>query len=94
MTTTLPKENLRILTFTTSLTNSDGKPISGTKRKHNLVFNCTVITEEEIDELIQNDSWELDDRVIDIPTCILQNLQDKNIDNIEENNTHDVQTLL
>lgn len=84
MTTTLPKENLRILTYTASLANSDGEPVPGTKREHNLVFNCTVITEEEVYKLIEDDAWELDDRIIDIPTCILKNLKDKKINNVEE----------
>ena len=76
MTTVLPKQNLRILTFSSSLANSDGKPVPGTSRTHNLVFNCTKISEEEVENLINNDCWELDNRVIDIPTDILHNLQD------------------
>ena len=36
---TLPKSNLRIITFTTRMADSDGEPIPGTERERNLIFN-------------------------------------------------------
>ena len=84
MMTTLPKENLRVITFDTHIGNSDNKPVPGTKRTHNLVFNCTQITDEEIETLIENGMWDFDNRVIDIPTSILENLRDKKPYNDEE----------
>ena len=74
---TLNKESFKVITFSSSIANSDGKPVPGTSRVHNLLFNITQISVEEVNELINNDAWELDDRVIDIPTCILNNLKDK-----------------
>ena len=35
----LPKSNLRIITFTTRMADSDGEPIPGTERERNLIFN-------------------------------------------------------
>ena len=46
--TVLPKSNLRIVSFRSALANSDGEPITGFERDHNLVFNITQITSEEV----------------------------------------------
>ena len=80
MMTTLPRENLRVLTFDSFTANSAGEPVPGTRRTHNLLFNSTRISDEEVDDLIQKDMWRLDDRVLDIPTSVLNNLKDKKED--------------
>ena len=74
---TLPKSNLRIITFTTRIADSDGDPIPGTERERNLIFNCTQITEDEIHQLINDDAWELDDRIVSVHSSQLKYLFDK-----------------
>ena len=76
---TLPKSNLRIITFTTRITDSDGEPILGTERERNLIFNCTQITEDEVHQLINDDAWELDDRIVSVHSSQLKYLFDKEI---------------
>ena len=75
----LPKSNLRIITFTTRMADSDGEPIPGTERERNLIFNCTQITEDEVHQLINDDAWELDDRIICVNSSQLKYLFDKEI---------------
>ena len=74
---TLPKSNLRIITFTTRMANSDGEPIPGTECERNLSFNCTQITEDEVNQLIEDDVWELDDRIVSVHSSQLKYLFDK-----------------
>ena len=76
---TLPKSNLRIITFTTRMADSDGEPIPGTERERNLIFNCTQITEEEVHQLIDDDAWELDNRIVSVHSSQLKYLFDKEI---------------
>ena len=76
---TLLKSNLRLITFTTIIADSDGDPIPGTERDRNLIFNCTQITEEEVHQLINDDAWELDDRIVSVPSSQLKYLFDKEI---------------
>ena len=75
----LPKSNLRILTFTTRMADSDGEPIPGTERERNLIFNCTQITEDEVHQIINDDAWELDDRIVSVHSSQLKYLFDKEI---------------
>ena len=75
----LPKSNLRVLTFTTMMANSDGEPIPGTECERNLIFNCTQITEDEVNQLINDDVWELDDRIVSVHSSQLKYLFDKEI---------------
>ena len=77
--TVLPKSNLRVISFKTALANSDGEPISGTERERNLIFNCTHISENEVHQLINDDAWELDDRVVSIYSSQLKYLFDKEV---------------
>ena len=74
---TLPKSNLRVVTFTTRIADSDGEPIPGTERERNLIFNCTQITEDEVHQLINDDAWELDDRIVSVHSSQLKYLFDK-----------------
>ena len=74
---TLPKSNLRVISFTTRLADSDGEPIPGTERERNLIFNCTQITENEVNQLIDDDAWELDDRIVSLHSSQLKYLFDK-----------------
>ena len=76
---TLPKSNLRIITFTTRITDSDGEPILGTERERNLIFNCTQISEDEVNQLINDDAWEFDDRIVSVYSSQLKYLFDKEV---------------
>lgn len=73
----LPKSNLRVITFTTRMVDSDGEPILGTERERNLIFNCTQISEDEVNQLINDDAWELDDRIVSVHSSQLNYLFDK-----------------
>ena len=73
----LPKSNLRIITVTPRITDSNGEPIPGTERERNLIFNCTQITEDEVHQLINDDAWELDARIVSIHSSQLKYLFDK-----------------
>ena len=75
----LPKSNLRVITFTTRIADSDGESIPGTEREHNLIFNCTQITEDEVYQLINDDAWEFDDRIVSVYSSQLKYLFDKEI---------------
>ena len=75
----LPKSNLRIISFTTRMADSDGEPIPGTERERNLIFNCTQVTEDEVHQLINDDAWELDDRIVSVYSSQLKYLFDKEI---------------
>lgn len=73
----LPKSNLRVISFKTALANSDGEAITGFEREHNLIFNITHITETEVHQLINDDAWELDDRIVSVFSSQLKYLFDK-----------------
>ena len=69
--------NLRVISFDSVMTSSSGKPISGTERSHNLLYNYTQITEAEVHELIKNDTYEFDARVVDLTDTQLTMLRNK-----------------
>ena len=71
------ENNLRVTSFNSSLANNDGKPVPGTERSHNLLYNCTQITAEEVRQLIESDSYDLDPRVIDLSDLQLRCLRNK-----------------
>ena len=73
----LPKSNLRVITFTTRMADSDGEPIPGTESERNLIFNCTQITEDEVHQLINDDAWEFDDRIVSVYSSQIKYLFDK-----------------
>ena len=74
---TLPKSNLRVITFTTRIADSAGRPIPGTEHERNLIFNCTQITEDEVQQLINDDAWEFDDKIVSVHSSQLKYLFDK-----------------
>ena len=69
--------NLRVISFQSVMTSSSGKPICGTERTHNLLYNCTQITEAEVHDLIENDAYEFDSRVVDLTDNQLKMLRNK-----------------
>lgn len=64
----LSKENLRYITFTTQIADSDGEAIPGTERERTIMFNITHISAKEVEDLINSDRWEFDKRIVEIPT--------------------------
>lgn len=69
--------NLRVISFESVMASSSGKPIKGTERSHNLLYNCTQISEEEVQKLINEDTYEFDPRVIDVTDMQLKYLRNK-----------------
>ena len=57
-------KNVMRLDFSTRICNSDGKPIEVTLRDVSVHWNQTVISTEEVYELIDNGMYECDNRVI------------------------------
>lgn len=57
-------KNVMRIDFETGIANSDGKLVSGTERDVTILFNKTVITGEEVQELINNGMYEYDSRII------------------------------
>ena len=67
--------DLRTVEFVTSLGNSDGKPIAGTERKHILLFNSKYINDAEIEAVINDGSWEFDQRFVEVSEKQLEYLK-------------------
>lgn len=56
--------NVKRIDFNYYLANSDGKPIEGTGRQICVLFNTTVVSAEEVYELINSGMFEYDERLI------------------------------
>lgn len=56
--------NVMRIDFTTGIANSDGKLVKGTERNVTVIFNKTVITVDEVNELIESGMYEYDSRII------------------------------
>ena len=56
--------NVKRIDFTTGIANSDGKLIEGTERDVCVLFNTTVISAEEVCELINSDGYQFDRRIV------------------------------
>ena len=70
-------ENLMIYKTVLYICNSDGEPIKGTGRPVCVLYNKTRISESEIDELFKNDTWDCDDRLVEVTAAQIKYLQDK-----------------
>lgn len=70
-------KNVMRLDFSTKICNSDGEPIEGTGRDVSILWNETVISTDEIYELINNGMYEYDSRVIVITPTQANNLRTK-----------------
>ena len=70
--------NLKTITFTSCLCNSDNEPIRGTEREVCVLFNCTQISEHDVNELIDSGKYEFDARVIVTTPQQMSFLKDKN----------------
>lgn len=57
-------KNVMRIDFSTRICNSDGEPVEGTGRDVTILFNKTVITGDEMEELIDSGMYEYDNRII------------------------------
>ena len=63
--------------FETGCCNSDGKIIKGTERDVCILYNETVITEDEVSELIYSGRYKYDSRIVVTTPIQADNLRDK-----------------
>lgn len=70
-------KNVMRLDFSTSICNSDGEPVEGTGRNVSILWNETVISTDEVYELINNGMYEYDNRVIVTTPTQANNLRTK-----------------
>lgn len=69
--------NVMRMDFSTKLCDSDGKPVEGTGRDVSILWNKTVITTDEVYELINNGMYEYDSRVVTTTPTQADNLRSK-----------------
>jgi hypothetical protein len=70
-------KNVMRLDFSTSICNSDGEPVQGTGRDVSILWNETVISTDEVYELINNGMYEYDSRVVVTTPTQANNLRTK-----------------
>lgn len=70
-------KNVMRLDFSTRICNSDGEPVEGTGSDVSILWNKTVISTDEVYELINNGMYEYDNRVIVTTPIQANNLRDK-----------------
>lgn len=73
-------KNVMRLDFSTRACNSDGDPVKGTGRDVSILWNETVISTDEVYELINGGMYEYDNRVIVITPTQANNLRTKKED--------------
>lgn len=56
--------NIKRIDFDTFCCTSDGEPVEGTGIGYSIIFNTTVISAEEVNELINSGEWEYDERIV------------------------------
>ena len=69
--------NVMRLDFSTGIANSDGELVKGTERDVSILYNKTVITNDEVDKLIRSGMYEYDSRVIVTTPIQADNLKSK-----------------
>lgn len=70
-------KNVMRLDFSTGVANSDGELVKGTERDVTILYNKTVITGDEVRELIDSGMYEYDSRVIVTTPIQADNLRSK-----------------
>jgi hypothetical protein len=70
-------KNVMRLDFSTSICNSDGEAVQGTGRDVSILWNETVISTDEVYELINNGMYEYDSRVVVTTPTQANNLRTK-----------------
>ena len=69
--------NVMRIDFETGCANSDGKLVKGTERDVCILYNKTVITNDEVEDLIRSGMYEYDSRVIVTTPTQADNLRSK-----------------
>lgn len=69
--------NVMRIDFETGCANSDGELVKGTERDVSILYNKTVITHDEVEELIRSDMYEYDSRIIVTTPTQADNLRSK-----------------
>lgn len=69
--------NVMRLDFSVNTCNSDGEPIEGTERDISILWNKTVISTDEVYELINNGEYEYDNRIVVTTPTRADNLKTK-----------------
>lgn len=69
--------NVKRIDFTNGYADSDGKIISGTEYEVCVIFNITVISVEEVQELIRTGMYEYDNRIIATTPTRADNLRSR-----------------
>lgn len=70
-------DNLRTVSVVVGKCTSNGEMVKGTEREVTVLYNRTQITMKEIDEAFKNDTWEFDERLIQVTRKQLEYLHDK-----------------
>ena len=70
-------KNVMRIDFKTAIANSDGKPVKGTERNVSVLFNKTVITSDEVRELIRSGMYEYDSRIVVTSSTQADNLKSR-----------------
>ena len=71
------KTNVKRIDFQTGCTTSDGELVKGTERDITVLFNKTVISVDEVQELICSGRYEFDSRVVVTTPVQADNLKGK-----------------
>ena len=69
--------NVKRIDFSYSLADSDGNRIDGTERDVSVLFNITVISVEEVQELINSGEYEFDRRLVVTTPSRADNLRNR-----------------
>ena len=70
-------KNVMRIDFITGCANSDGDIVKGTEREVTILFNQTVITADEVRDLITSGMYEYDSRVVVTTPPQADNLRSK-----------------
>ena len=70
-------KNVMRIDFETGCANSDGKLVKGTERNVSVLFNKTVITSDEVRELIRSGMYEYDSRIVVTSSTQADNLKSR-----------------
>ena len=70
-------KNVRRIDFEVGCCNSDMKLVPGTKRNVCVLYNCTVISGDEVQELIRSGMYEYDHRIVVTTPTQADNLKTK-----------------
>ncbi len=70
-------KNVMRIDFEVGCANSDGKIVKGTERDVCILYNKTVITEDEVNKLIHSGKYEYDSRIVVTTPTQADNLRDR-----------------